>query len=139
MNIGRNQKFHENGEDWSCENYKDEQKGNISFRIRSKYDDSGKLKEAYYGKIYGGGIEIDGDDKKGVTKIAFIYYFNPKPLDRNLEWDMKKIFAPVREVSACRCREKRVAFPTTERIAFRASDEPFIGPCRFRANYDLNS
>lgn len=75
MNIGRNQKFHENGEDWSCENYKDEQKGNISFRIRLKYDDSGKL-------------------KKGVTKIAFIYYFNPKPLDRNLEWDMKNNLCP---------------------------------------------
>lgn len=41
-----------------------------------------------------GGIEIDGDDKKGVTKIAFIYYFNPKPLDRNLEWDMKNNLCP---------------------------------------------
>jgi hypothetical protein len=26
--------------------------------------------------------------------IAFIYYFNPKPLDRNLEWDMKNNLCP---------------------------------------------
>ena len=89
INIGRNQKFHKNGEDWDCQNYKDKfSERNISFRIRSKYDDNGNLKEAYYGKIYGD-FEIDGDEKKGVTRISFMYYLNPTLLDRNLEWDMK--------------------------------------------------
>ena len=89
INIGRNQKFHKNGEDWDCQNYKDKfSERNISFRIRSKYDDNGNLKEAYYGKIYGD-FEIDGDEKKGVTRISFMYYLNPTSLDRNLEWDMK--------------------------------------------------
>ena len=89
INIGRNQKFHKNGEDWDCQNYKDKfSERNISFRIRSKYDDNGNLKEAYYGKIYGD-FEIDGDEKRGVTRISFMYYLNPTSLDRNLEWDMK--------------------------------------------------
>ena len=89
INIGRNQKFHKNGEDWDCQNYKDKfSERNISFRIRSKYDDNGNLKEAYYGKIYGD-FEIDGNEKKGVTRISFMYYLNPTLLDRNLEWDMK--------------------------------------------------
>ena len=62
INIGRNQKFHKNGVDWDCQNYKDNySERNISFRIRSKYDDNGNLKEAYYGKIYGD-FEIDGDE-----------------------------------------------------------------------------
>ena len=92
INIGRNQKFHKNGEDWDCQNYKDKfSERNISFRIRSKYDDNGNLKEAYYGKIYGD-FEIDGDEKKGVTRISFMYYLNPTLLDRNLEWDMKNNF-----------------------------------------------
>ena len=51
-------------------------------------DDKGNLKEAYYGKIYGD-FEIDGDEKRGVTRISFMYYLNPTSLDRNLEWDMK--------------------------------------------------
>jgi hypothetical protein len=94
INIGRNQKFHKNGEDWDCQNYKDDySERNISFRIRSKYDEKGDLKEAYYGKIYGD-FEIEGDDKKGLTRISFLYYLNPNPLDRNLEWDMKNNLCP---------------------------------------------
>ena len=94
INIGRNQKFHKNGEDWDCQNYKDNySERNISFRIRSKYDDEGRLKEAYYGKIYGD-FEIEGDDKKGLTEISFLYYLNRNPLDRNLEWDMKNNLCP---------------------------------------------
>ena len=94
INIGRNQKFHKNGEDWDCQNYKDNySERNISFRIRSKYDEKGNLKEAYYGKIYGD-FEIEGDEKKGVTRISFLYYLNPASLDRNLEWDMKNNLCP---------------------------------------------
>ena len=39
-------------------------------------------------------FEIDGDEKKGVTRISFMYYLNPTPLDRNLEWDMKNNLCP---------------------------------------------
>jgi hypothetical protein len=59
-----------------------------SFRIRSRFDESGNLIEAYYGKIYGD-FRFKGTDKSGFTGINFLYYLNPTSLDRNLEWDMK--------------------------------------------------
>lgn len=94
INIGRNKKYHRNGEDWNCENYKDNYSDRvISFRIRSRYDEKGNLKEAYYGKIYGD-FEIQGDEKRGITSISFLYYLNPTSLDRNLEWDMKTNLCP---------------------------------------------
>ena len=75
--------------EWHCEYYSNLKESNCyQFRVRTKYDGEGRLKEAYYGKIYGD-FEIEGDDKKGLTGISFLYYLNPKPLDRNLEWDMK--------------------------------------------------
>ncbi len=55
-----------------------------TFRIRTEYDDQGKIKSAYYGKIYG------DFDLRNVDGVRFRYYFNPTPNDRNLEWDMKK-------------------------------------------------
>ena len=54
-----------------------------AFRIRTKYDASGNIESAYYGKIYG---DINIKDVEGVK---FLYYLNPTPNDRNLEWDMK--------------------------------------------------
>jgi hypothetical protein len=94
INIGRNKKYHRNGEDWDCEDYKDNYSDMaISFRIRSRYDEKGNLKEAYYGKIYGD-FEIQGDEKRGVISISFLYYLNPTSLDRNLEWDMKNNLCP---------------------------------------------
>lgn len=75
--------------EWNCEYYSNfEESTCYQFRIRSKYDDNRNLKEAYYGKIYGD-FKIEGDEKKGVTSISFLYYLNPTSLDRNLEWDMK--------------------------------------------------
>lgn len=80
--------------EWHCEYYSNFKESNCyQFRIRSKYDDNRNLKEAYYGKIYGN-FEIDGDEKKGLTSISFLYYLNPTPLDRNLEWDMKNNLCP---------------------------------------------
>jgi hypothetical protein len=80
--------------EWHCEYYSNFKESNCyQFRIRSKYDEKGDLKEAYYGKIYGD-FEIEGDDKKGLTRISFLYYLNPNPLDRNLEWDMKNNLCP---------------------------------------------
>ena len=67
---------------------------NFAFRIRTKKDKNGKIVSAYYGKIYG-----DIDFKKFTSKVpvaapSFMYYLNPKPLDRNLEWDMKTNLCP---------------------------------------------
>ena len=59
-----------------------------SFRIRSRFDESGNLIEAYYGKIYGD-FRFKGTEKSGFNGMNFLYYLNPTSLDRNLEWDMK--------------------------------------------------
>ena len=63
------------------------------FRIRSRFDEHGNLKEAYYGKIYGD-FRLYGKWMYGHNGISFIYYLNPKPNDRNLEWDMKNNLCP---------------------------------------------
>ena len=59
-----------------------------AFRIRTKYDDNGKIKSAYYGKIY------DDFDVSSLEGVRFLYYLNPTPNDRNLEWDMKNNLCP---------------------------------------------
>ena len=64
-----------------------------TFRIRSRRNEKGELVEAYYGKIYGD-FEFEGDDKKGLIGVKFLYYLNPTSLDRNLEWDMKNNLCP---------------------------------------------
>jgi hypothetical protein len=68
---------------------------NFAFRIRTKKDADGKIVSAYYGKIYGD-IEIKKPYTVEVSVAApsFMYYLNPKPLDRNLEWDMKNNLCP---------------------------------------------
>ena len=57
-------------------------------RVRTVEQD-GKIVSAHYGKIRGG-IAVYPDEKSGKPKIAFTYYFNPTPNDRNLEWDTQK-------------------------------------------------
>ena len=59
-----------------------------AFRIRTVYDDDGNVKSAYYGKIYG------DFDLSGLEGVSFIYYLNPTPNDRNLEWDMTNNVCP---------------------------------------------
>ena len=68
---------------------------NFAFRIRTRKDKDGKIVSAYYGKIYGD-IEIKKPYTVEVSVAApsFMYYFNPTPLDRNLEWDMKTNLCP---------------------------------------------
>ena len=62
------------------------------FRIRTEYDKDGKIRNALYGKIYG---DFRLEDKKdGIKGISFLYYLNPTPNDRNLEWDMKMNLCP---------------------------------------------
>lgn len=80
--------------DWRCEYFSDQDPDRCyTFRIRSRRNDKGELVEAYYGKIYGD-FEFEGDDKKGLIGVKFLYYLNPKSLDRNLEWDMKTNLCP---------------------------------------------
>ena len=68
---------------------------NFAFRIRTKKDKNGKIVSAYYGKIYG---DIVIKKPYGLEELvaapSFMYYLNPKPLDRNLEWDMKTNLCP---------------------------------------------
>ena len=91
---GERQVFEKNGKDWHTENFNDLDPNRCyTFRIRSRRDEDGKLVEAYYGKIYGD-FEFEGDDKKGLIGVKFLYYLNPKSLDRNLEWDMKNNLCP---------------------------------------------
>ncbi len=80
--------------DWRCEYFSDSLPDRCyTFRIRSRRNEKGELVEAYYGKIYGD-FEFEGDDKKGLIGVKFLYYLNPKSLDRNLEWDMKTNLCP---------------------------------------------
>lgn len=70
------------------------------FRTRVQRE-GGKVASAHYGKLWGGitytPVQRDrawfNNDKKNIPifgSVEFIYYFNPKPNDRNLEFDMKK-------------------------------------------------
>ena len=65
------------------------------FRIRTETNENGKVQKAYYGKIYGDFKLCQTDE--GITDIAFLYYLNPTPNDRNLEWDMKNNLCPVQK------------------------------------------
>lgn len=90
---GKRKKVDKHG-DWHCEYFSDFDPDRCyTFRIRSRRNDKGELVEAYYGKIYGD-FEFEGDDKKGLIGVKFLYYLNPKSLDRNLEWDMKTNLCP---------------------------------------------
>ena len=65
------------------------------FRIRTRRDDRGRIVEAYYGKIYGDILMYTGYNFI-VCGVKFLYYLNPTPLDRNLEWDRKTNLGPDR-------------------------------------------
>lgn len=58
-------------------------------RVRSKVDEKGQLKEANYGKI-SGLIRVRGVARKGSAELILLYYLNPTPNDRNLEFDPKR-------------------------------------------------
>ena len=56
---------------------------NYAFHIRTQKDKNGNITSAYYGKVY-------GDFRVNYLRgIAFRYYLNPTPNDRNLEFDRK--------------------------------------------------
>ena len=63
----------------------------LVFRTRSLCDEKGVIASARYGKIYGP-LGVPGSINR---KFSFIYYFNPTPNDRNLEFDGKNnLFNP---------------------------------------------
>ena len=65
----------------------------IAFKSRIKRDADGSIIGAHYGKFYSG-IEF----MRGLGEyvgVGFLYYFNPTPNDRNLEFDGKNnLFKP---------------------------------------------
>ena len=90
---GRNKRFSMGGE-WYSKRFDDTDDNRCyTFRIRSRYDEKGNLVEACYGKIYGD-FKFSGDLERGIISVCLLYYLNPTPLDRNLEWDMKTNLCP---------------------------------------------
>ena len=79
------------------------------FRIRSKFDENGNLVDAYYGKIYGGFDFFAGTTK--FVSAKFLYYLNPKSLDRNLEWDRKTNLFDAPEKKRRRSAEGEIFLP----------------------------
>ena len=67
-----------------------------AFRIRTKKNTGGKIISALYGKVYGG-FPLTYKVKDHPSGVYFIYYLNPTPNDRNLEWDMEHNLCPVRD------------------------------------------
>lgn len=67
------------------------------FRSRVKKDDKGNVVEAFHGKVYGtmeyGRNARSKTDAESMVK--FLYYFNPTPNDRNIEFDGRNnLFKP---------------------------------------------
>lgn len=58
------------------------------FRVRTVLDEDGKVKSALYGKI-DGDFRLDAINSK-TCFVLFTYYLNPKPNDRNLEFNPEK-------------------------------------------------
>ncbi len=57
------------------------------FRVRTLEKD-GKIVSAFYGKL-SEGFQV-GADSPTVCKFRLCYYLNPRPLDRNMEFDLKQ-------------------------------------------------
>lgn len=72
------------------------------FRIRTVKDDTGVVTNAYYGKIYGDisaervvDRAIKGEARRRfVAQPEFLYYLNPTPMDKNLEFDGRHNLRP---------------------------------------------
>jgi hypothetical protein len=74
---------HENG--WQNDENKEQ---NYYFRVRTITDSQGNIRSALYGKIYGD-FTLDPINSN-TTWILFVYYLNPTPNDRNVEFDPKQ-------------------------------------------------
>ena len=86
--FGRRKGTLKNGIDWFPENYTEyNSRRCYVFRIRSRFDEKGRLVGGYYGKIYGD-FDFRGTER-GFSFVSFRYYLNPRTLDANLEWDCR--------------------------------------------------
>jgi hypothetical protein len=67
----------------------------LIFKSRIKRDPDGNVVSANYGKIYGELVYGRGEVELETAYVSFLYYFNPTPNDRNLEFDGKNnLFKP---------------------------------------------
>ncbi len=63
----------------------DDSRPNYFFRVRSEVDEKGGIIRTQYGKIYGAFL-VSGLAREN-ARISFLYYLNPTPNDRNVEFD----------------------------------------------------
>ncbi|SCZ59878.1 carboxypeptidase-like regulatory domain-containing protein [Thiohalomonas denitrificans] len=68
------------------EEHKPSRRKHYFLRVRSRTNDAGELVSANYTKIYGDIRFFFKTKKGGAAGVAFDYYFNPTPNDRNLEF-----------------------------------------------------
>lgn len=61
---------------------------NYFYRVRTVLDETGKIKQTYYGKIHGAFYVRSA--LRDNPKIIFTYYLNPNSNDRNIEFDPEK-------------------------------------------------
>jgi hypothetical protein len=67
----------------------------LVFKSRVKRDSDGNIISANYGKIYNEITYGGSDPSMKTTGVKFLYYFNPTPNDRNLEFDGRNnLFKP---------------------------------------------
>jgi len=59
----------------------------LVFKSRIKRDKDGNVISANYGKIYGEFEYFSGFDGQETALVKFLYYFNPTPNNRNIEFD----------------------------------------------------
>jgi hypothetical protein len=76
-------KYRERGQSAHTEFREDQ---NYFFRVRAKRDAQGNIVSALYGKISGDFLVSGRED----DKLTFIYYLNPEPNSRNMEFDPKQ-------------------------------------------------
>ena len=70
-------------------------------RVRTVKDEKGRIVSAHYGKIYGD-FDFKVLARRGFGGVSFLYYLNPVPLDRNLEWDCRTNLFPDQAVAGPR-------------------------------------
>lgn len=71
------------GKNGYCSDIRDD--ANYFFRVRTEKDEEGNIVSALYGKIHG-----DFRFEPHVRKLTFVYYLNPEPNDRNVEFDPQR-------------------------------------------------
>jgi hypothetical protein len=83
-------KINENRDEWINAYTREDEY--LVFRSRSVIDEDGNLVQANYGKIYNDFV-CDFEDKDNIG-LYFIYFFNPTPNDRNIEFAPKQNLFP---------------------------------------------